>query len=143
VIKTCSKCKQSKFDWCYYRKGNGYQTWCKDCKRGDYFTKKARYSKLDRRRYLKKKYGISEEVFNWMLKKQYNACAVCDKEAKLVIDHDHATGVIRGLLCTKCNTALGLLGDDKESLFKMILYLGAADEKIQNRTIREVTGQVR
>lgn len=72
---------------------------------------------LDRKKNLWKKYNITLEDYNLMLKKQNGVCAICNKpetvvlKAKnisyLAVDHDHVTGVIRGLLCFKCNTALG------------------------------------
>jgi Recombination endonuclease VII len=58
---------------------------------------------------------------------QNNLCAICSAPAKqnktLSIDHCHETGKIRGLLCSKCNMGLGLLGDTAESLRKALQYL--------------------
>lgn len=49
---------------------------------------------------------------------QYGACAVCKNhsDTRLVVDHDHATGKVRGLLCNQCNVALGLFRDSKQAL---------------------------
>lgn len=52
-----------------------------------------------------------------------HSCAVCQSKKKLVIDHDHETGVVRGLLCNSCNVAIGLLGDSLSSLKRAVLYL--------------------
>jgi hypothetical protein len=57
-----------------------------------------------------RKYGITAQQYAEMLRQQNNACALClvpfnDKHP--MIDHDHATGVVRGLLCTVCNFQLG------------------------------------
>jgi len=41
----------------------------------------------------------------------------------LSVDHNHKTGKIRGLLCTKCNTALGIMEENKELMLKLINYL--------------------
>lgn len=57
---------------------------------------------------LKGLYGISLTDFNAMKEQQGNSCAICKKGRKLVVDHDHTTGEIRGLLCARCN---GILGD--------------------------------
>ena len=72
-------------------------------------------------RYLKRTYGMSHEDYMRLLEKQGHKCAICGGEGfvmdtqrhkvKLVVDHDHNTGAIRGLLCHNCNRALGLLHD--------------------------------
>lgn len=65
---------------------------------------------------LKKAFGISTEEYNKKLKTQKNGCAICKKSCasgnNLAVDHCHASGVIRGLLCSKCNLGLGLFKDD-------------------------------
>jgi len=77
---------------------------------------------------------VTENVYNEMLKKQYNKCAICKKpqpkysiykwsEKRLSIDHNHSTGRIRGLLCSKCNLAIGLLKEDVKTLKRAIRYL--------------------
>lgn len=69
-------------------------------------------------RFTLKKYGLTSIQYAEMLGAQHGVCAVCNKpEASksrrhLTVDHDHKTGKVRGLLCSKCNTALGLLGDN-------------------------------
>lgn len=63
---------------------------------------------------LKSKYGLTMEQYDQLLAAQDNACAVCkNKFDKLwpCIDHDHQTMQIRGILCVKCNTGIGNLGD--------------------------------
>lgn len=98
--------------------------------------KEIRLSNLDRSRNenLKHNFGISLEQYNQMLEAQGGLCAVCGKpetarsnrgdRAKLLsVDHDHATGAIRGLLCSKCNTALGLMNDNTSLFEKAIEYL--------------------
>lgn len=58
---------------------------------------------------LQKRYGITSVEFEGMLKAQGNVCAVCAHpfHSTPVVDHDHVTGAVRGLLHTRCNTALG------------------------------------
>ena len=51
------------------------------------------------------------------------ACEVCGSKERLCIDHNHDTEKPRGLLCHKCNTALGLLDDDSQRMIKLIQYL--------------------
>ena len=77
---------------------------------------------------LKHKYGVSQEDYAKRLKKQNYGCAICRvHEMKLTrglyVDHNHKTGKVRGLLCTNCNTALGMLEDSPELLTKAIEYL--------------------
>lgn len=62
---------------------------------------------------LKKKYNLSLEDYAWMCHKQDFLCVLCLKKPTtfqgLVVDHDHATGRVRGLLCNPCNVALGFV----------------------------------
>ena len=76
---------------------------------------------------LKRKFGITAEVYEQMLKDQNNACKICKSahsdEQKLCVDHSHKTGKVRGLLCHQCNKALGLLKDDVALLEEAVAYL--------------------
>lgn len=80
--------------------------------------------------FLKKEYGISLDDYRSLLKKQKYRCAVCmvlhTKKKPLHVDHCHETGIVRGLLCFKCNTALGKLGDDIVLVMCLFLYLEAS-----------------
>ncbi len=62
---------------------------------------------------LKCRYGITIQDYDTMLENQGGKCAICRRERlgkrKLCVDHDHATGKVRGLLCTVCNSALGFI----------------------------------
>ena len=72
---------------------------------------------------LKQSYGITHDDYLVMFNKQDKRCACCGKETdKLVVDHNHTTGEIRELLCTQCNTALGLLNEDVTVMQNMINY---------------------
>lgn len=75
-------------------------------------------------------YGLTYEQYQEILEKQNGACAICLKEQReaskrLHIDHDHVTGKVRGLLCTKCNMGIGLFGDNVDLLDKATKYLNA------------------
>lgn len=77
---------------------------------------------------LKRNFGLTSEGYEELLKKQENKCAICDRlrsnlTVDLCVDHDHVTGKIRGLLCSRCNRALGALGDSKEGIQKVLEYL--------------------
>ena len=69
------------------------------------------------------KYGLTIEIYNNMINEQNQRCLICKEKTALCVDHDHATGKIRGLLCRKCNAAIGLLGDDIENIKRAIVYL--------------------
>lgn len=85
--------------------------------------------KSSRRAHLKRKYGITLEEYNNLLKQQQSKCKICGQEetsernSHLCVDHDHNTGAIRGLLCNNCNRALGLFKDNIEVLHNAIIYL--------------------
>ncbi len=90
-----------------------------------------REHKEDRKtRDLKQKYGISPEEFVLLLKEQDNRCAICRSNdwggvnKAPVLDHIHGTSIVRGILCSRCNLALGLLGDTYEGLERALKYLG-------------------
>lgn len=69
-------------------------------------------------------YGITPEKYAELLEAQKGLCAICGKAKRLVVDHDHKTGEIRGLLCRICNGFLGLF-ENKELLRRMELYESA------------------
>lgn len=73
-------------------------------------------------------YDLEPEQYKQMLFDQEAKCAICGRELPeldegLVVDHDHATGWVRGLLCKGCNFALGLMNDDVVRLQSAINYL--------------------
>lgn len=72
---------------------------------------------------LRNRYGLTPEVFFRMIENQMSKCAICNNERKLVIDHCHKTGKVRGMLCHKCNWAIGLLSDEIKILENAINYL--------------------
>ena len=82
--------------------------------------------------HLKNTFGITMAYYDFLLANQGGVCAHCrepetmvrsGKVSRLAVDHCHDTGAVRGLLCTKCNTALGNIGDTVESLREATRYL--------------------
>lgn len=80
---------------------------------------------------LKHSHGLSLQEYNSLLKQQDGVCAVCKKletgrnqfgTLPLAVDHDHHTNKNRGLLCMRCNRALGLLGDSSERILSLFKY---------------------
>jgi len=91
---------------------------------------------IHRRNWLVKKNGTLSSVrslselssYNYFLQKQENCCGICGKKQvdevrDFAIDHDHDTGIVRGLLCFKCNSGIALLQEDVDILRSAIKYL--------------------
>ncbi|WP_277474977.1 endonuclease VII domain-containing protein [Klebsiella variicola] len=76
---------------------------------------------------LKRNFGLTLEAYNVMLSAQGGVCAICGGNnpngRSLAVDHDHETGKIRQLLCSNCNTGIGLLKDNPELLIRASAYL--------------------
>lgn len=76
---------------------------------------------------LKKKYGLTQERFDEMLRAQSGKCAIggepFSKSLTPVVDHCHATGKVRGLLCKNCNTGIGMLKDRPENFIAAFNYI--------------------
>jgi len=90
---------------------NGYDNKCREC---------------DADRKLRARYGITLAEYNDLLVEQGGKCAICELapvDSKLNVDHCHATGEKRGLLCSQCNTAIGLLKEDLKLLSRAAEYL--------------------
>ncbi len=89
---------------------------------------KDRKKELDKVGHLKRKYNLDVEEYDRMLVEQNYSCKICETHISnltkvLCVDHCHATGKVRGLLCHSCNVAIGLLKDNTETLKKAIKYL--------------------
>lgn len=87
-------------------------------------------------RYRLRKYGLVPEDFDRMVEEQDGKCAICMREFDLsgptrkdvVVDHDHTTGEVRGLLCQHCNVGIGMLGDDADRIMSAAAYLLARQD---------------
>lgn len=130
-VKTCTKCKTTKPISEFHRQKSakdGHNWWCKVCN-GRYVAD--RYRLLDhktvRARNLMKNYGLTVAAYDALLAGQGGVCAICgrppDERHPLHVDHCHATGRVRGILCSNCNLALGNAGDDPARLRAMAEYL--------------------
>lgn len=125
--RTCSTCKEHKSADQYTLEkdvrcvgGIAMRSTCRPC------TEFRKY-----KAFMKKRYGITYEEYEKLLKEQNNKCAICGSEdaqsirtsGKLFIDHCHTTNRVRGLLCSKCNYALGQFNDNVSLLQSAINYL--------------------
>lgn len=68
-------------------------------------------------------YGITETDYATMMKRQNGLCGICKENEAVVVDHNHDTSFVRGLLCHNCNRGIGLLGDDAKRLRAAAEYL--------------------
>ena len=94
----------------------------------EYRARNKRDEKESNRLYQKKtKYGITKEEYHNLFISQENRCLICGTEFNTktsgVVDHDHKTGLVRGILCKKCNTLLGMANENIEVLENAIKYL--------------------
>lgn len=110
----CAKCHIEKTEEEFYvrkDRNNRPTSRCKKC----IYVDQRRYSTI-------RKYRISERVYQALSENGCNICGVYT-EKRLNIDHDHDTGMVRGVLCSRCNLTLGNVKDDISLLEKMIEYL--------------------
>lgn len=99
----CRRCKDANNDWqkAYHRRRPGLAT--------------GYYRRL--------KYGIEPSKVAGMYAAQAGGCKICNRTGRLFVDHCHTTGRVRGLLCPKCNSAIGLLRDDPKLCLAAAEYL--------------------
>lgn len=116
-FKVCIDCGESKPSSEYYTNKGSLTSICKACsgkRSNDYHKNVYRFNK----------YGLTEADYQTLLQVQENKCVICQTElSDPCIDHDHTTGVVRGVLCRQCNTLLGLAKDDTILLNNAINYL--------------------
>jgi hypothetical protein len=105
-----------------------------------------RVSKHARKQALRQ-YGLTQETYEAMLEKQHGACAICKLPEtqrsnprgsvdRLRVDHNHATGSVRGLLCSRCNFAIGHFRDNTDNMMAAIIYLlNDSDDEWWNRPL--------
>ena len=105
---------------------------CKSC-----YERAWRTSEYDRNINLKSKYGITRQEFDARLMAQGNVCAICKqagartgRAVSMHVDHSHASGAIRGILCGPCNRALGYMEDSPARLLAAAAYLGALPDAV-------------
>jgi len=126
----CCRCRKVKSIIDFYRdrsRKSGHQIRCTSCQNTvnlisnvkKHGSKEAYY----RYHYLKYTYGISEEEYVELAKSQNWRCVICRKKKELYVDHCHKTFKIRGLLCHKCNTSIGFIGDHAKEVKKFLKYL--------------------
>lgn len=147
-MKICNKCnieKSNKSFGVNNRFFDNLHRTCKECdsarRKKSYSPEKARiawkknkYSKPEHAedRRLRDAYGITKSFRDYMAQKVGERCEICDNKIKLVVDHDHETGIVRGMLCSTCNRGLGHFDDNIDLLTKALTYIIIKTE--QNNT---------
>jgi Recombination endonuclease VII len=109
------------------RKSNA-KRYTKAARRERYLTSLATEQKVKavQKRHRLKTYGMTQTEYALLLRKQGGVCGICKNKRKLHVDHCHATGKVRGLLCAGCNTALGRFGDNNKGVWNALSYLASA-----------------
>ena len=141
--RVCSTSKvEKKYSEYHLHKGHphGVSYRCKECARKN---NKKYYDPVRMRSLaLKSLYGITLDDDNRMIKIQNNRCAICNgtetinrHHNNLSVDHCHATGKVRGLLCHGCNSGIGSMKDDVKLLEKAIAYLREMNKWMKAQTI--------
>lgn len=82
------------------------------------------------------RYGITPDQYVLMMESQNYSCAICGKKFGTstqmdgpCVDHDHTTGVVRGLLCRRCNMGIGFFENNLDNIINAYIYLEEANEK--------------
>jgi hypothetical protein len=129
--KTCTKCGCTKPIEEFYKdkqKPDGHRPDCKACNNetSHGWVKKNRDKHFGYE--LKRKYGITYADYQKMLVDQKGKCAICGRDhsefqKRFHVDHNHATGKVRALLCVNCNHGIGAFMENKELLKKAVQYL--------------------
>ena len=131
----CARCKKNKTPEDFYldrTKIRGYSQYCKECQK---LYRRNPVHRAKMRRYnLNYIHGITLEEYGEIYRRQGGVCAICSKPEtsmtnlskglkQLAVDHNHKTQKIRGLLCTRCNTALGCLSENEDTVLNLLSYI--------------------
>jgi Recombination endonuclease VII len=148
--KMCTQCKMTMPLESFFRNKrtrDGRGTWCKSCHTAHVLAKRAldpeawrasaranaqrwrdankeESARRVRAAHLMKNYGLTVEQYDELLERQDGRCGLCHQELTTqALDHDHETGAVRGIIHTRCNLALALLGDSLEGVQRALDYL--------------------
>jgi hypothetical protein len=102
---------------------DGATSYCRPCHNAISKANRERKHGSTREYHLRRRYGIGQAEVDAMLAAQGGLCAACRHDEPKHVDHDHATGQVRGMLCFLCNQALGNVRDDVARLQGLIDYL--------------------
>lgn len=148
--KACPRCGEVKAIECFGLKRRQLvsgvvqirQSYCKQCR----VQMQAKHEKANpdatkamrRKVKLKRNYGITPEQHSQQVRSQGECCAICKRSLAglspqtIHVDHCHATGALRGVLCGPCNVGLGAFRDSEETMLAAIAYLRAGGTWVQS-----------
>ena len=121
-LRRCTICKE----WKPVELYKNHRSYCPTCFRER--QKKARNAQWGSARayWLWRRYKLTEDMFEAM-KRPDGLCPLCEKRPAVVVDHCHETNINRGILCQKCNQALGHFGDNRAGVERLLKYFTAPD----------------
>lgn len=146
MLKTCTKCHVAKYYSEFYAdktRTDGLYPQCRACAASSKARSRAKHGqnreailawrrdnpdrvRLMDRKQLLKKYGLTIEDYERLVREQEGSCALCGEpptQGNLAVDHCHTSGRVRGLLCRGCNTGLGNFKESPELLDRAANYL--------------------
>ena len=113
--KRCADCAQMKPLSEFHRapqQSGGYNCYCKACRK-----------RQNRETHLSRTYGLTVAAYDAMVEGQGGVCACCRERTPQHVDHDHVTGVVRGVVCFRCNSGIGQFDDRADLMRNAIDYL--------------------
>jgi hypothetical protein len=125
-MKWCPDCQQFKPFEAFARtkaSATGLHSYCRPCHNARGKETKQRLYGGSREYHLRRRYGIGQAEFDRLLAQQNGVCAICGRDNPEHVDHDHATGELRGILCFNCNQGLGNFRDSPQAMARAIEYL--------------------
>jgi hypothetical protein len=144
-MKYCSSCGEMKALDKFGRnssKKSGLADYCRPCHNEIMAKIKQKIHGSVRSYHLKRRYGLTAEDVAERQLLQRCRCLICLKETELHVDHDHASGRFRGLLCFSCNNGLGQFKDDPDTLRKAADYLDAVELPAQRIIVEAAAADV-
>lgn len=130
--KKCCHCKEERpvSDFTKrLRNRDGLRSRCKYCDRASEKAYRLENPNSSRLAKVRQVYGLNADEYIQLLTEHDNKCRICKSDKRLGVDHCHKTGKVRGILCTRCNTGLGMFGDNINSLINSIEYLKEHEQK--------------
>ena len=138
----CTKCHTEKTNESFYKDSRYYEdgrrSVCKACMDIAHNDRRraspVEYAERALKAYRIRRYGVDRRTYQRILAEQGGVCSICGgdetatnrygtRKKHLAVDHCHETGEVRGLLCQRCNTAIGMFNDDIDVLASAISYL--------------------